>query len=55
MEKSGSELGTGGYRSAFGTAFVPLGDEGLAIISFDTTDFGSSGYRFDYPTSASRR
>ena len=38
----GVGIGTGGYRSAFGTAFVPLGD-GLAIISFDTTDLGSNG------------
>ena len=45
----GFGIGTGGYRSAFGTAFVPLGEEGLAIISFDSTDFGSSGSLYDYP------
>ena len=44
----GFGIGTGGYRSAFGTAFVPLGDEGLAIISFDSSDFGSSGFPYDY-------
>ena len=44
----GFGIGTGGYRSAFGTAFVPLGNEGLAIISFDSTDFGSSSFPYDY-------
>ena len=44
----GFEIGTGGYRSAFGTAVVPLGEEGLAIISFDTIDFGSRGQYYDY-------
>lgn len=37
----GVAIGTGGYREAFGTAYVPLGNDGLAILSFDTTDFGS--------------
>lgn len=44
----GFGIGTGGYRSAFGTAFVPLGNEGLAIISFDSTDFGSNRFPYDY-------
>ena len=44
----GFGIGTGGYRSAFGTAFVPLGNEGLAIISFDSTDFGSRNFPYDY-------
>lgn len=35
----GFEIGTGGYRSAYGTAVVPL-DDGVAIISLGTADFG---------------
>jgi hypothetical protein len=44
----GFGIGTGGYRSAFGTAVVPLGNEGLAIISFDNTNFGSRNFPYDY-------
>ena len=36
----GFGIGTGGYRSAFGTAVVPMGD-GVGVFSFDTTNFGS--------------
>jgi hypothetical protein len=32
----GVEVGTGGHRAAFGTAFVPLGDNASAIVSFVT-------------------
>ena len=32
----GFSVGTGGYRSAFGTAIVPLGNEGVASFSFET-------------------
>jgi hypothetical protein len=39
----GFEIGTGGYRSAFGTAIVPLAGDGVAIISLGSTDFGSRG------------
>ena len=42
----GFTVGTGGYRSAYGTAIVPLKDDGVAIISLGTTDFGS---RARYP------
>ena len=31
----GVAIGTGGYREAFGTAVVPLGGSGVAILSFD--------------------
>jgi len=34
----GVAVGTGGYREAFGTAVIPLGQDGVAIISFDTVD-----------------
>ena len=32
----GFAVGTGGYREAFGTAVIPLGEQGVAAISFDT-------------------
>lgn len=34
----GVAIGTGGYREAFGTAVVPIGQDGVAIISFDTVE-----------------
>ena len=34
----GVAIGTGGYREAFGTAVIPLGQDGTAIISFDSVD-----------------
>ena len=34
----GVAIGTGGYREVFGTAVVPLGQTGTAILSFDTVD-----------------
>ena len=34
----GVSIGTGGYREVFGTAVVPLGQTGTAILSFDTVD-----------------
>jgi len=36
----GFTIGTGGYRSAYGTAIVPLKNDGVAIISLGSTDFG---------------
>ena len=43
----GVEVGTGGYRSAYGTAIVPLNGDGVAIISLGSTDFGSRSRYFD--------
>jgi hypothetical protein len=37
----GISIGTGGYRSAFGTAIVPLPGDGVAILSLGTDRFGS--------------
>lgn len=34
----GVAIGTGGYREAFGTAIVPLGNSGEASFSFDTIE-----------------
>ncbi len=39
----GFSIGTGGYRSVYGTAAIPILNDGLAILSFDSTDFGSGG------------
>jgi hypothetical protein len=36
----GFSIGTGGYRSAFGTAVVPLPGAGVAILSFGTDRLG---------------
>jgi hypothetical protein len=35
----GFSIGTGGYRSAYGTAVVPLTGKGVAILSFGTDRF----------------
>ena len=40
----GFEVGTGGYRSAYGTAVIPLEGAGVAIISLGTSDFGNRRY-----------
>jgi hypothetical protein len=43
----GFTVGTGGYRSAYGTAVVPLGGDGVAIVSFGTDRLGSNhDYRY---------
>lgn len=34
----GVSVGTGGYRGVFGTAVVPVGKEGTAIISIDSEE-----------------
>lgn len=43
----GVAIGTGGYRSVFGTAVMPLGQDGLLALSFENSqgDFGRYGYR----------
>lgn len=42
----GFGIGTGGYRSVFGAAIVPLGDNGVAAFSFEQTNFGRRRYRY---------
>ena len=42
----GFAVGTGGYTSIFGTAVMPLGDDAVAAISFERTDFGNRRYRY---------
>jgi len=39
----GVAIGTGGYRAAYGTAVVPLGDTGVAAVSVETD---RSNYRW---------
>lgn len=34
----GVSVGSGGYREMFGTAIVPVGAEGVAIISIDSAE-----------------
>ena len=34
----GVAIGSGGYREVFGTAIVPVGAEGVAIISIDSAE-----------------
>ena len=53
MAKSDLESGTDGYRSAFGTAVVPL-DDGFAAFSFDRTNFGSTDVPFYYDRTYNR-
>jgi hypothetical protein len=36
----GAFVGTGGARGIFGSAAVPLGDNGFAAFSFERSDFG---------------
>lgn len=34
----GVSIGSGGYRELFGTAIVPVGSEGVAIVSIDSAE-----------------
>ncbi|MEO7503896.1 MAG: hypothetical protein ABIT69_01790 [Sphingomicrobium sp.] len=40
----GFSVGTGGYSSVHGTAVVPILKDGVAIVSFDSTDYGRRGW-----------
>jgi hypothetical protein len=37
----GAMIGTGGARSLFGTAAIPIGEDGGAILSFENSRFGT--------------
>ena len=41
----GFTVGTGGYREVFGTAIVPMGEDGVAAVSLDFVDLGRRRYR----------
>lgn len=48
----GFMIGTGGTRAVHGSAMVPLGDEGVAAMSFQTgryPGYGRHYYRHGYP------
>lgn len=36
----GALIGTGGMRSVYGTAAIPIGENGGAIVSFENSRFG---------------
>jgi hypothetical protein len=36
----GVSVGSDGYREGFGTAIMPVGDDGMAILSIDSSDTG---------------
>ena len=36
----GVEVGSGGYRSVYGSAFVPIGEEGGALVTFSNQSGG---------------
>ncbi|WP_242183528.1 hypothetical protein [Sphingomonas sp. CARO-RG-8B-R24-01] len=42
-DEVGAAIGTNGYRSAYGVAAIPLGDNAGAVVSFESTQF--DGYR----------
>ena len=41
----GMAIGTHGYRSIFGTAYVPLGQDGMAVISVENSEFNDRRLR----------
>jgi hypothetical protein len=44
----GVAVGTGGYRSIYGTAVVPLGDNAMLGLSFANEQYGNGRYRRRY-------
>jgi hypothetical protein len=44
----GVAIGTGGYRSVYGTAIVPLGDNATIGLSFANEQYGNRRYRQGY-------
>lgn len=43
----GFGIGTGGYRSIFGTMIAPVGDNGIVALSFENTRFNAQNRRFE--------
>ncbi len=39
----GASIGTGGYRSAYMTALIPVGEDGTLGVAVNQTDFGKDG------------
>lgn len=44
--EAGFAIGTGGYRSVFGTAVMPLGQDGALALSFENTQ--ANPYYYGY-------
>jgi hypothetical protein len=44
----GVSIGTGGYRSAYVSAIMPVGNDGLLGIAVKQTDYGKNGGFYDY-------
>jgi hypothetical protein len=42
----GAFVGTGGARGVFGTAAVPIGQDGMASFSFENSRTGNNRYRY---------
>ena len=40
---AGVSIGTGGYRSAYVTSLIPIGESGTLGLAYSTTDFGKTG------------
>jgi len=40
----GAMIGTGGARGIYGTAAIPIGENGGAVISFENSRYGRRGY-----------
>ncbi|MGZ3297502.1 MAG: hypothetical protein ACXU8O_00690 [Asticcacaulis sp.] len=46
--EAGVSVGTGGYRSAYVTTRIPVGDKGVVGLAYSQTDFGrNGGYGYD--------
>lgn len=45
---AGVSVGTGGYRSVYATAIMPVGNDALLGISVKQTDYGKNGGFYDY-------
>jgi hypothetical protein len=43
--EAGVEVGSGGYRAVYGSAFVPIGEEGGAVVTFSNQHGGNRGPR----------
>jgi hypothetical protein len=45
---AGVTIGTGGYRSVYATAVMPVANDGVLGIAVKQTDFGKNGGLYDY-------
>ncbi|UDF05471.1 hypothetical protein [Asticcacaulis sp. AND118] len=47
--EAGASIGTGGYKSAYVSALIPVGDTGTLGIAYSQTDHGKNGYWYADP------